>query len=70
MFDPQCKQVTAGRGVEKVEPGSEKNLGVGLDFEIGICPAHPRPDVGLEKLRSRCEAYAKIIKQDHKIIHI
>ncbi len=66
----QGGKVTAGRGVEKVEPGSEKFLGVGLNFKIGICPAHPRPGVGLEKLRSRCEAYAKIIKQDHKIIHI
>ncbi len=52
-------RVTAGRGVEKVEPGSEKILGVGLDFKIRICPAHSRSDVGLEKLRALCEAYAK-----------
>ena len=45
-------RVTAGRGVEKVEPGSEKILGVGLNFKIGICLAHPRSDVGLEKLRA------------------
>jgi len=56
---PYLLRVTAGRGVEKVEPGSEKILGVGLDFKVGICPAHPRPDVGLEKLRALCEAYAK-----------
>ncbi len=52
-------RVTAGRGVGKVEPGSEKILGVGLDFKIGICPAHPRSDVGLEKLRALCEAYVE-----------
>ncbi len=46
------ERVTAGRGVEKVEPGSEKILGVGLNFKIRICPAHPRSDVGLEKLRA------------------
>jgi hypothetical protein len=63
-------RVTAGRGVEKVEPGSEKILGVGLDFKIRICPAHPRPDVGLEKLRALCEAYAKSIKRGHNKIHI
>jgi len=63
-------RVTADRGVEKVEPGSKKILDVGLNFKIDICLAHSRSDVGLEKLRSRCEAYAKIIKQDHKIIHI
>jgi len=63
-------RVTAGRGVEKVEPGSEKILGVGLDFKIGICPAHPRSDVGLEKLRALCEAYAKSIKRGHNKIHI
>ena len=51
---------TAGRGVGKVEPGSEKILGVGLNFKIGICPAHPRVDVGLEKPQALCEAYAKI----------
>ena len=56
----------AGRGVGKVEPGSEKILGVGLNFKIGICPAHPTSDVGLEKLRALCEAYAKSIKRDHK----
>ena len=55
---------TAGRGVGKVEPGSEKILGVGLNFKIDICPAHPRSDVGLEKLRALC------IKRDHKKIHI
>jgi hypothetical protein len=60
------QRVTAGRGVEKVEPGSEKILGVGLNFKIRICPAHPRPGVGLEKLRFLCEAYAKSIKRDHK----
>ena len=49
----------ARRGVGKVEPGSEKILGVGLNFETDICPAHPRSDVGLEKLRALCEAYAK-----------
>ncbi len=27
---------TAGRGVGKVEPGSEKILDVGLNFKIGI----------------------------------
>jgi hypothetical protein len=56
----------ASRGVGKVEPGSEKILGVELNFKIDICPAHPRPDVGLEKLESLCEAYVNIIKQDHK----
>jgi hypothetical protein len=45
----------AGRGVGKVEPGLEKILGVGLDFKNGICPAHPRSDVGLENLRALCE---------------
>jgi len=64
------KRVTAGRGVGKVEPGSEKILDVGLDFKIRICPAHPRSDVGLEKLRALCEAYAKSIKRDHNKIHI
>ena len=63
-------RVTAGRGVGKVEPGSEKILGVGLDFKIGICPAHPRSDVELEKLRALCEAYAKSIKRDHNKIYI
>ncbi len=63
-------RVTAGRGVGKVEPGLEKILGVGLDFKIGICPAHPRPDVGLEKLRTLCEAYAKSIRRGHNKIHI
>ncbi len=58
---------TAGRGVEKVEPGSEKILDVGLNFKIDICPAHSRSDVGLEKLRALCEAYAK---RGHKKIHI
>jgi hypothetical protein len=60
----------AGRGVGKVEPGLEKILDVGLDFKNGICPAHPRSDVGLEKLRALCEAYAKSIKRGHKKIHI
>jgi len=60
-------RVTAGRGVEKVEPGSEKILGVGLNFKIGICLAHSRSDVGLEKLRALCEAY---VKRGHKKIHI
>jgi len=64
------KRVTAGRGVGKVEPGSEKILDVGLDFKIRICPAHPRSDVGLEKLRALCEAYAKSIKRGHNKIHI
>ncbi len=63
-------RVTAGRGVEKVEPGLEKILGVGLNFKIRICPAHSRSDVGLEKLRALCEAYAKSIKRDHNKIHI
>jgi hypothetical protein len=36
--DVDLTRVTAGRGVEKVEPGSEKILGVGLDFKIRICP--------------------------------
>ncbi len=63
-------RVTAGRGVEKVEPGSEKILGVGLNFKIRICPAHSRSDVGLEKLRALCEAYVKSIKRDHNKIHI
>ncbi len=63
-------RVTAGRGVGKVEPGLEKILGVGLDFKIGICPAHPRSDVGLEKLRTLCEAYAKSIRRGHNKIHI
>jgi len=63
-------RVTAGRGIEKVEPGSEKILDVGLDFKIRICPAHSRSDVGLEKLRALCEAYAKSIKRDHNKIHI
>jgi len=58
---------TAGRGVGKVEPGSEKILDVGLNFKIGICPAHSR---SLEKLRALCEAYAKSIKRDHNKIHI
>jgi len=61
---------TAGRGVGKVEPGSEKILDVGLNFKNCICPAHPRLDVGLKKLRSLCEAYVKSIKRDHKKIHI
>ena len=61
---------TAGRGVGKVEPGSEKILGVGLNFKIGICPAHPRLGDGLEKLRTLCEAYAKSIKRGHNKIHI
>jgi len=43
--------------------GLEKILGVGLNFKIGICPAHPRLGVGLEKLRTLCEAYAKSIKR-------
>ncbi len=60
---------TAGRGVGKVEPGSEKILGVGLNFKIGICLAHSRLDVGLEKFRALCEAYVKSIKRDHKKIH-
>ncbi len=60
----------AGRGLEKLSRGLEKILDVGLNFKNGICPAHSRPDVELEKLGSLCEAYAKIIKQDHKIIHI
>jgi len=55
----------AGRGVGKVEPGSEKILDVGLNFKTGICPAHPRPDVGLEKLRALCEAY---VKSSHLVI--
>ena len=53
-------------GLEKVEPGSEKILGVGLDFKKGICPAQSRPDVGLEKSQALCEAYAKSIKRGHK----
>ncbi len=61
---------TAGRGVGKVEPGSKKILDVGLNFRIDICPAHPRSDVELEKLRTLCEAYVKSIKRDHKKIHI
>ncbi len=61
---------TAGRGVGKVEPGSEKILDVGLNFKIAICPAHSRLDVGLEKLRTLCEAYAKSIKRGHNKIHI
>ncbi len=64
---PSLLRVTAGRGVEKVEPRSEKILGVGLNFKIDICLAHSRPDVGLEKLRALCEAYAK---RDHKKNHI
>ncbi len=63
-------RVTAGRRVEKVEPGSEKILDVELNFKIRICPAHPRSDVGLEKLRALCEAYAKSIKRDHNKIYI
>ncbi len=63
-------RVTAGRGVGKVEPGLEKILDVGLNFEIDICPAHPRSGVGLEKLRILCEAYAKSIRRDHNKIHI
>ncbi len=63
-------RVTAGRGVGKVEPGLEKILGVGLDFKIGICPAHPRLGGGLEKLRTLCEAYAKSIRRGHNKIHI
>ncbi len=61
---------TAGRGVEKVEPGSEKILGVGLNFKIDICPAHSRLGGGLEKLRTLCEAYVKSIKRGHNKIHI
>ncbi len=49
---------------------SEKILGVGLDFKIRICPAHPRSDVGLEKLQALCEAYVKSIKRDHNKIYI
>ncbi len=52
-------RVTAGREVEKVEPGSEKILDVELNFKVDICLAHSRSDVGLEKLRALCEAYAK-----------
>ncbi len=48
---------TAGRGVGKVEPGSEKILDVELNFKIDICLAHSRSDVELEKLRFLCEAY-------------
>ncbi len=44
----------------------KKILGVGLNFKNCICPAHPRLDVGLKKLRSLCEAYVKNIKRDHK----
>ncbi len=69
-FQQTLSRVTAGRGVGKVEPGSEKILGVGLNFKIGICPAHRRSDVGLEKLRALCEAYAKSIKRGHNKIHI
>ncbi len=65
-LDEESIRVTAGRGVEKVEPGSEKILGVGLNFKIGICPAHPRSDVGLEKLRALCEVY---VKRDHTSDH-
>jgi len=57
---------TAGQGVGKVEPGSEKILDVGLNFKIGICLAHSRSGVELEKLRFLCEAYAQSIKRDHK----
>jgi len=63
-------RVTAGRGVGKVEPGSEKILGVELNFKIDICLAHSRSDVELKKLRVLCEAYVKSIKQDHNKIHI
>ncbi len=63
-------RVTAGRGVGKVESGLEKILDVGLDFKIDICPAHPRSDVGLEKLRTLCEAYVKSIRRGHNKIHI
>jgi hypothetical protein len=59
-------RVTAGRGVGKVEPGSEKILDVGLNFKNGICLAHSRPGVGLEKSQALCEAYAKSMKRDHK----
>jgi len=53
-------------GVGKVEPGSKKILDVGLNFKNCISPAHPRVDVGFEKLRGLCEAYAKSIKRGHK----
>jgi len=46
----------AGRGLEKLSRGLEKILDVGLNFKNGICPAHPRPDVGLEKPQALCEA--------------
>jgi len=62
----QTTRGAAGRGLEKLSRGLEKILGVGLNFKNDICPAHPRPDVGLEKLQALCEAYAKSIKQDHK----
>jgi len=61
---------TAGRGVGKVEPGSEKILDVGLNFKISICFAHSRFSDGLKKLRTLCEAYAKSIKRGHNKIHI
>ncbi len=50
--------------------GLEKILDVGLNFKNCICPAHPRLDLELEKLRSLCEAYVKSIKRDHKKIDI
>ncbi len=62
---PEQDGGAARRGVGKVEPGLEKILGVGLNFKS--C-AHSRLDVGLEKLRSLCEAYVKSIKRDHRKI--
>ncbi len=56
----------AGRGLVKLSRGLEKILGVGLNFKNGICPAHPRSGVGLEKPQALCEAYAKSIKRGHK----
>jgi len=56
----------AGRGLEKLSRGLEKILGVVLNFKNGICLAHSRSGVGLEKPQALCEAYVKSIKRDHK----
>ncbi len=41
-----------------------------MKFKNSICLAHSRLDIELKKLRDLCEAYVKIIKQNHKKIHI
>jgi len=56
----RCGLQLAG-GLKKLSRGRKKFLA------SGWTSAHPRSDVGLEKLRALCEAYAK---RGHKKIHI